>query len=221
MGWLVQPGLTRLPRGGSVVVLSEHGVCDRIMSPLMCRLVHMSDRECGRCGAIRKIRARGLCGSCYNRIGLYGDDPPAKRNRSVEEAYAAIDRSADGCWPWPGTKHSHGYGVVRLDDGTRTQAHRWVWEREVGPIPDGQTIDHVDCETKSCVRVDHLEVTTRAENLRRAVGNRADQKRRLPPCAHGEDDVYVDPSGKRVCRICRRLRTKLWREERRSGLGHY
>ena len=186
----------------------------------LCTIMHMPNpRPCGRCGEIRHIRARGLCGSCYNRIAKHNEDSPPKVNRSAEEWLTSMPRPKGACWPWPGTRHSHGYGVARVD-GVRTQAHRFVYEQLVAPIPSTMTIDHL-CRNKSCVNPDHLELVTRAENLRRAVAERTPQKRRLPRCAHGDQDVYVDPSGKRVCRICRRERTRLWRAERKRTLGVY
>lgn len=179
----------------------------------------MSVRECGRCGQERTIRARGLCGSCYNRISLYGDTAPPKVNRTPDEWLAALPRPKGECWPWPGPRHSHGYGRALLDGGY-TQAHRFVYTKLVGPIPESLTLDHL-CKNKLCVNPEHLEPVTRGENLRRATGDRSPQKRRLPPCPHGDSDVYIDPKGKRICRICRRERTRMWRAERKSELGHY
>lgn len=48
-------------------------------------------------------------------------------------------------------------------------AHRVVYERTHGPIPDGLTVDHI-CRNKGCTTPSHLEAVTAAENTRR--GNR-------------------------------------------------
>lgn len=104
----------------------------------------------------------------------------------------------DGCWLWNGAVQSRGYGSV--GDGGRTHlAHRWVYERLVGPIPDGLTIDHL-CRVKRCVNPDHLEPVTAAVNLRRW----ADGITHCPR-GHAYDDVntYVNPRGERQCRACR------------------
>lgn len=42
-----------------------------------------------------------------------------------------------------------------------------MYEQEVGPIPEGLAIDHL-CRQTSCVRPDHLEAVTYAENLHRS-----------------------------------------------------
>jgi hypothetical protein len=64
-----------------------------------------------------------------------------------------------------------GYGTIG-QDGEKFVVHRWVWERYVGPIPDGYQVDHV-CRNRVCVSTEHLEPVTQQENLRReAVANR-------------------------------------------------
>lgn len=62
----------------------------------------------------------------------------------------------DDCWEWTG-KAASGYG-----------AHRRVYEWLRGPVPEGLELDHL-CRNKLCVRPDHLEPVTRAENMRRRV----------------------------------------------------
>ena len=68
----------------------------------------------------------------------------------------------------------HGYSVVNVYiDGKKVKipAHRFAYERCVGPIPDGLDIDH-KCRTRSCVQPSHLEPVTRAENVRRGIAAR-------------------------------------------------
>src|SRR5688500_1836821 len=74
-----------------------------------------------------------------------------------------------GCWIWQFAKARHGYGIknVRLN-GRRTtqQAHRWVYEQLVGPVPRSLDLDHL-CRVKACVNPDHLEPVPHAENVHR------------------------------------------------------
>ena len=49
----------------------------------------------------------------------------------------------------------------------RVFVHRWLYEQQVGPIPEDHDLDHV-CGNRRCLNMNHLEPVTRAENLRRA-----------------------------------------------------
>lgn len=48
----------------------------------------------------------------------------------------------------------------------RGTAHRIAWVLERGEIPAGLVPDHL-CRVRNCIRVDHLELVTNAENVRR------------------------------------------------------
>lgn len=82
----------------------------------------------------------------------------------VDRFWSKVDRDPD-CWLWLGLRNAYGYGRFFIPGGERL-AHRYAYEFEVGPIPEGLTLDHL-CETPACVRPDHLEPVTNAENLRR------------------------------------------------------
>lgn len=77
-----------------------------------------------------------------------------------------IDIDAEtGCWNWTGKLHLNGYGGIRRD-GRQWYAHRWVYERLVGPIPEGLQIDHL-CRNHRCCNPAHLEPVVPAVNTRR------------------------------------------------------
>ena len=69
-----------------------------------------------------------------------------------------------GCWLWEGATDEKGYGLVYTDRSRR--AHRVVYERIRGPIPEGLQLDHL-CAVKPCVNPAHLEPVTNSENQRR------------------------------------------------------
>ena len=104
---------------------------------------------------------------------------------------------------WTGAQNSRGYGCFGID-GKSQLVHRLAWENENGPIPDGYTIDHL-CRIKVCVNTAHMEVVTRAENKRRAstlvVGGECMNGHQI----ESDDDIYVNPKGRRECRGCRRV----------------
>lgn len=105
------------------------------------------------------------------------------------------------CWPWLGGRVGRGYAQTRLTNGGKSfYVHRFVYEEAFGPIPDGMEIDHT-CAVKHCCNPAHLEVVTRAENMRRIFDRAAECKRghpRLP-----ENTVTVGKQ--RRCLPCLRL----------------
>ena len=68
-----------------------------------------------------------------------------------------------GCWEWDACLNDAGYGLKG-----HHRAHRLMYEKHKGPIPEGLQIDHI-CRNRKCINPDHLEAVTHAENGRRGV----------------------------------------------------
>lgn len=111
---------------------------------------------CGYAGCDRPQHSRGFCGSHYN----------AQRAAGLLPSRPLWTVAESGCWLWNRKVRSDGYGVKSVDHRGEVRAHRWVYERQVGPIPDGLELDHL-CGTRSCVNPAHLEPVTHTENMRR------------------------------------------------------
>lgn len=58
------------------------------------------------------------------------------------------------CWRWKGAKNGEGYGCVKLN-GKVVLAHREVYRRCHGELPDGFDVHH-ECFTRDCVNPYHL-----------------------------------------------------------------
>lgn len=132
----------------------------------------------------------------------------SKLMTDLERFYASVSIADTGCVQWNRGKDKDGYGLFRVGsrtDGTRrsVRAHRWSYEKFVGPIPRGLQIDHL-CRNRSCVNHEHLEPVSQLENTRR--GYRATATH----CKHGHElsgtNLSYSKSGKRICNECRRRR---------------
>lgn len=80
----------------------------------------------------------------------------------------------NGCWVW-----QHGRAVNGKYGRTKSKhySHRVYYEKFVGPIPKGLSLDHL-CQNTLCCNPDHLEPVTKGENNRRA---REAEKGSRPP----------------------------------------
>lgn len=60
-----------------------------------------------------------------------------------------------------------GYGSLEIK-GRHMKAHRVVWQAERGEIPSGFQVLH-DCDTPSCLNIDHLHLGTLTDNMHEKV----------------------------------------------------
>lgn len=86
------------------------------------------------------------------------------------------------CLLWTGGLDKDGYARFAVwVDGRWVDvlAHVWIWEQHHGPVPAGHSLDHRchsfddscppgPCPHRACVRTEHLEPVTPAEQSRRA-----------------------------------------------------
>lgn len=139
-------------------------------------------------------------------------------NRAEEARWRRqVQVDPSGCWLWTGPLSRNGYPRHRAAPGKPLEmAHRLSYETFVGPIPDGMFLDHrchteavergectaQTCPHRRCVRPEHLEVVTAAENTRR----QDHAKRRTTHCPAGHEytpeNTTLTSEGWRRCRRC-------------------
>lgn len=105
-----------------------------------------------------------------------------------------------GCWLWRSDKlDRHGYGTY-WTTGVARQAHRFVYETLVGPVPEGLVLDH-NCRRRACCRPAHLEPISGAENDRRRSWR---YRSRMKACKNGHSlaTAILTPEGGKCCRVC-------------------
>ena len=120
-----------------------------------------------------------------------------------------------GCLHWQGLKTPGGYGRYG-----RGYAHRRVYEDRFGPIAQGMQIDHL-CDTRDCVNIDHLRVSTPRENTLRSLYTVAGKNARKTHCLRGhpfdEANTYRRPDdGGRVCRTCAAMHSKEYNQRQKD-----
>lgn len=104
---------------------------------------------------------------------LYFKGAPAERFA------ARVVEIGSGCWEWNGYRGPKGYGKFGLTPSSTVLAHRFAWEQEHGPIPEGMCVLH-RCDNPPCVNPAHLFLGTLGDNNNdmRAKGRGTDPPRR-------------------------------------------
>ena len=139
-------------------------------------------KQCSIDGCEKPTVARGFCSTHYQRWRKHGD-PLAGGTcyATPEEAFLARTEPIvgdPGCVIWTGGTTSDGYGKLRVN-GRMVKAHRYAWERERGPIPDGAVLDHT-CWERACCNVDHLRIATHQQNRQNLSGAQKGRVHDLP-----------------------------------------
>jgi hypothetical protein len=123
-------------------------------------------------------------------------------------------QQADGCVVWTGPKTWGGYGTAKWRNKTSriaTTAHRAAYMAFVGPIPDGQEIDH-RCKNRLCINVAHLEAVSHYENVQRSsVAGKTHCKYWHTFDAH---NTILKSNGTKRCRKCNARRQRELRARR-------
>lgn len=113
--------------------------------------------------------AKGWCWEHYANNRRHGTPtPPRPQKLTLNEKMDQIgwDVTESGCWEWRGRRLPGGYGTIPHPKGsTWLYLHRLMYERYVGPIPEGLFIRH-KCDNPPCSNPAHLEPGTHADNMR-------------------------------------------------------
>ena len=123
------------------------------------------------------------------RVSEQGDKRKKRKKRNEGDRFwAHVGFDPNGCWLWQGSRDSAGYGQFRTE-GRKTLAHRWVVNTCKGGYPPGHETDHL-CNTRACVRPDHLDTVTHKENC-----ERREQRRREKVEADTDKDKQEEQQG--------------------------
>jgi hypothetical protein len=178
----------------------------------------MADGTC-ECGCGQPTR---LAPYTHAGFGWVAGRPLRFINGHSTRRPTGYDVDENGCWIFQGHIRPDGYGFLTTN-GRRIFAHRWYYERLVGPIPAGLTLDHVyarGCRSRACVNPAHLEPVTGVVNTMRGTGvGPVNAAKTHCPQGHplAGDNLYVAPTGHRQCRTCRRAHDRKRRRRKAAS----
>lgn len=182
---------------------------------------HVEGRRTHHAAHRRRVRVHSEASLCWPKKQR-GTDVSAALDRAIDRLIASVTLDETGCWLAGRRLDPSGYkrSFVSQDHRPRNPfSHRLSYEYFRSPIPEGLTIDHL-CRVRHCVNPWHLEPVTRGENVARGYGVSARVVREgICKAGHPFTDVYVRPNGKRECRVCQRLRDRVWQAKKRREVA--
>lgn len=185
------------------------------------------------CG--RHADAHGMCKKHWTRFMRHGDptfrklawgDPETRFFQKVNKDGPTAKNNPElgPCWIWTAFRAKDGRG--RFGDGDRTfLAHRWAYEHWVGPIPEGQQLDHFACDNGEggCVNPGHVRPATSWENTLRSNAPAAWYKAR-DFCHWGHEftpeNTSIQTDGSRRCRACHNARRRRGDPRKKQSITH-
>ena len=109
------------------------------------------------------VETSGICNMHRIRAKRHGDPEVRLTAETPEDAFRMYVKREGDCHVWTGTRYVSGYGRVKWQ-GKPIRAHRYAYERDHGPIPDGLVVRH-KCDNPPCVNPEHLEIGTYQDNV--------------------------------------------------------
>lgn len=179
-----------------------------------------AEKTCEACRKSYSPLRRGKCQPCYRREARYGSTEYVRKeieDITLDFVLTRCTESGD-CLVWVGSVSKEGRPQTTdrrywREEGKTRQVllHRWMHEHYAGePLRKGQQVKQT-CGNKLCLSPAHLS-TSQPRPGRMPLGEAGQYKGRpqredhLERCANGhewtDENLYVDPNGRRICRAC-------------------
>jgi hypothetical protein len=128
---------------------------------------------------VRRAR-QGYCSRHWGYFSRYGSATPNVKlkfhGKTFDESYNhhVIRLNKKECWGWSGSINNSGYGYFSCK-GIQKAAHRYSYEKNIGPIPDGLWVLH-KCDNPKCNNPEHLFLGDNSANTKDAYSKGRRQK---------------------------------------------
>lgn len=124
-------------------------------------------QHCGKAFFNWACMRRKFCSLACVGASRHLRSPPTATVSILDRFWSKVDKSGE-CWIWTAAMTA-GYGSFAIGSRTdgskrRVLAHRFSWELEHGPIPEGMDALH-RCDNPPCVRPAHLFLGDQIANM--------------------------------------------------------
>lgn len=120
----------------------------------------------------------------------------------IKDRFYSKILKTESCWIWQASQNDQGYGMFWLN-GRHVRAHRVAYMLANGGLDESLVIDHL-CSNTLCVNPKHLEQVTQAENVRRGLSGKINNRQKeKTQCPRGHEYSRINKNGHRLCGKCR------------------
>lgn len=96
--------------------------------------------------------------------------------KDTEQRFTRFVKKSRSCWEWNGSIDRYGYGTFKFQYKMH-KAHRIAYMLWCDGDLDGTLVVHHTCSNRKCVRPEHLQAVTRADNSAEMLDRRKKDKR--------------------------------------------
>lgn len=165
----------------------------------------------------KAVRYREVTAEAINRRPVIRPDRETYDRNWIARVRAKCQSNDKGCWHWPGTVTSKGYGQTPYD-GVNVMIHRHMYKLVHKVELATETFVCHTCDNRRCCNPDHLWLGSTADNIRDMMDKGRNFFQNQTHCKRGHpftpENTYVrngqpkygyGPS--RVCLTCQKMRS--------------
>lgn len=150
----------------------------------------------------------------YKATRLPVPDVRAYLGEIMQRISAKVVHTEAGCVEWLGFKSWLGYGSITFKNRA-WMVHRLIYAAHYGPFDPWLDIRH-SCDNPACVKIEHLSLGTRSDNMRDSVDRKRSKNSKKTHCPKGHSYAewgvsFVRGNYKpwRACRVCQLARYRI------------